>query len=211
MEEEREYGPSGAADTLMASTRRLMLAATTATVTDRQMLEEAERLDAISARLEVTRATRMRRIPFTQERRREVLSGTPWRMFPYNALGVPQQIEVRNGEARSELVLTALHEGPPDLLHGGFGAALLDAVLGVLVMAEVTPAFTAELTVAFHHPTPIGDVIHVDGRIVEVKARTVIAEGTIRHNGRVTMSARGIFVAAAIPRAISPDALSGAH
>ncbi|MCC9196833.1 PaaI family thioesterase [Arthrobacter sp. zg-Y820] len=199
MENDREYGPSNTADTLMAATRRLMLAATTTTVSEQQMLKAAERLDGISSRLEASRAPRMRRIPFTPDRQSEVRSGAGWRMFPYNALGIPQLIEISNGEARSRLRLSAVHEGPPDMLHGGFGAALLDAVLGVLVMAEVTPAFTAELTLTFHHPTPIGEVVEVSGKIVELKARTVVAEGAISHNGRATLSARGIFVPASRP------------
>lgn len=211
MEDRREYGPSEAADALMESTRRLMLAATTTTVSDRQLVAEAEHLDAISERLEANRATRMRRIPFTPERRSEVKSGAEWRMFPYNPLAIPQMIKIRNGEAQSRLRLSAVHEGPPGMLHGGFGAALLDAVLGALVMAEVAPAFTAELKLTFHHPTPLGDVVEVHGTIVEINPRTIIAEGAIRHDGRATLSARGVFVPAKLQQAPAPNAVTPAR
>jgi len=85
------------------------------------------------------------------------------------------------------------------MMHGGFGAAILDALLGVLVMTEVTSAVTAELTLNYHHPTPIGDIVEVHGRVVEVRPRTIIAEGTISHNGRATISARGVFVPVTMP------------
>lgn len=199
MPDDREDGQSVVADALMASTRRLMLAATTTTLSDQQLLREAERLDEISSLLETRRASRMRRVRFTAERREELRAGTPWRWFPYNALGIPQAIEVGDGEARSQLQLSAVHEGPPGMLHGGFGAAILDAVLGVLVMAEVTPALTAELTISFHRPTPIGEPVEVHGRVVEIRPRTVIAEGSISLNGRTTLSARGVFVPLTIP------------
>lgn len=202
--DERDYGRLDASDTLMAATRRLMLAATTASGPEQHLLESAGRLDAISAQLEETQRRRMRRVPFTEERLLEMRAGAPWRMFPYNALGIPQSIEVSGGEARSELRLQAVHEGPPGMLHGGFGAALLDAVLGVLVMAEVRPAVTAELTLSFHHPTPLDETIQVNGRIVEVRPRTIFAEGTITANGVVTVSARGRFVP--VPMPIPPAA-----
>lgn len=196
---EREYGPSPAADELMTALRGLIRAATTTAVAPEEMSRITQGIRDLTADLDRTRNARGRRVPFMPEDRERVQAGAPWRMFPYTPQGIPQEIVVTDGVARSRIDLTAAHEGPPGMLHGGFGAAILDGLLGVLVMAQCTPAVTMELTTRFHRPTPLDCTVEAVGRVVEEGPRRIIAEGAIEHDGVATVTARGVFVPYAMP------------
>ncbi|MCH6231626.1 PaaI family thioesterase [Microbacterium sp. CFH 31415] len=196
---EREYGPSPAADELMTAMRELIRAATTTAAASEEMVRITQGMRDLTADLDRTRHARARRIPFTPEDRERIQAGAPWRMFPYTPQGIPQEIVVTDAVARSRIQLTAAHEGPPGMLHGGFGAAIMDALLGVLVMAECRPAVTVELTTRFLRPTPLDCTVEAVGRVVEQGPRRIIAEGSIEHDGVPTVTARGVFVPYAMP------------
>ncbi len=171
-----------------------MRAVARASVDEDDLRLRAEQIDRIAQDLEVSSLDGVRRVPFAPDRLREIESGRPWHMFPYNPLGIPLAIEVVGGIARATLTLDALHEGPPGLLHGGFAAAMLDAVLGVLVMAEAEPSYTAQLDVSFRHGVPLGTTITVEASLVDIGARRILAEGFVWDGERKAVEARGVFV-----------------
>lgn len=190
----RETGESAVADELTDSVRRLMHAAATTASDDLTLRDVGRQLDGISALLTAEPRAAVRRVPLDEDRLTNIRAGETYRMFPFNPMGIPQSIRLADGVGHSVIELGALHEGPPGKLHGGFSAAVLDALIGVVVMAEVVPAYSVQLDVSFIHTVPLQGVIEARGWVTEVGARRILADGTISHEGRVVVSARGVFV-----------------
>ena len=134
------------------------------------------------------------RIPFDNREIRRVHAGMPWTMFPFNPMGIPLNIEVEGSAARAELTPDALFEGPPGLLHGGFSAAMLDALLGTLVHAQGQPAYTGGLDFRFIRPTALHVPIVMEGRVLKTVGRKSYAEGWLSQGGERTVYVTGLFV-----------------
>lgn len=183
-----------AAGALIAATRRLMDAAATTALSSDELWAAADEIEALASRLEVERRSRVRRIPFDATMVERVRRGERWRMFPFNPFGYPLEIAVADGRAHAELLPGALREGPPGLLHGGFAAALLDALLGTMVLVEVAPAYTATLDLQFLHGTDLDEPVTLAGRVLRAEGRKVWAEGWIEQGGRRTTTAAGLFI-----------------
>lgn len=197
--EVRETGESEIADDLVASVRRLMCAAATTSRDDALLSRVRQQLDQISEVLELDSRLAVRRVPLDDERVEQIRAGGRWRMFPFNPLGIPQSIHVVDGVAVSRIGLGPLYEGPPGLVHGGFSAAVLDALVGVVVMAEVAPSFTARLDISYLRAMPLDGEIEARAWVTEVADRRILAEGAISQAGRVAVEARGVFVPMATP------------
>lgn len=196
----RETGESGVADDLLGAVRGLMRAAATTSRDDETLRRVREQLAELTEVLGSDPREAVRRVPLDDERIAEIRAGKQWRMFPFNPLGIPQSIQIQDGVARSSVELGPLHEGPPGLLHGGFSAAILDALIGVVVMAEVVPSYSVQLDVSFRHAVPLRGTLEAEAWITEVGPRRTLARGTISHAGRVAVEARGVFVPMSQPR-----------
>jgi acyl-coenzyme A thioesterase PaaI-like protein len=96
--------------------------------------------------------------------------------------------------ATANLTPDALHEGPPGLLHGGFSAALLDALLGTLIATQGLFAYTANLQLRYLRGTVLDEPVEIVGEVTRVVGRKVYAEGWISQYGRRTVEAQGVFV-----------------
>lgn len=182
---------------LADAVRRLMDAAVLTTANDPELREAIQTLDALSDQLEGPGASRLR-------------SGTPWPPVeamgrgdrahnpvagPANPLAPPMPIEVGNdGSVRSEVTMRPIHEGPPGGVHGGWVAALLDQLLGAANIAYGVGAMTAELTIRYRKPTPIGVPLVLSARTDSIDGRQVRASGEIAADGVVTAEARGLFI-----------------
>lgn len=98
------------------------------------------------------------------------------------------------GRCWSEFVLGAAYEGPPNLVHGGVSALVLDHMLGEAASEGLSkPRFTGTITVKYLRGTPLGPLrceAWIDGR-AGVK---VFARGTISDASGVTVEAEGIFI-----------------
>jgi acyl-coenzyme A thioesterase PaaI-like protein len=96
---------------------------------------------------------------------------------------------------RGEVTLTAAHEGPPGVVHGGVVAMVLDQILGHAVAAAGRPAMTAELTVRFRKPTPFNHPLALTGRVRSREGRKVRAEAECRTaDGTLTAQGTGLFL-----------------
>lgn len=104
------------------------------------------------------------------------------------------------GRCRAEFIPTAKFQGWKDVLHGGIVSTLLDEALAhALGGAERggggSGAVTAELSVRFKRPVPIGHRVVLTGRVIEVKGRVAEAESEITdEQGTVLASASGKLV-----------------
>jgi acyl-coenzyme A thioesterase PaaI-like protein len=119
-------------------------------------------------------------------------------------------------ETVSRFTPRAEHTATPGYVYGGLIASLLDchgtggAAAAALRMegreigdGEAPRFVTASLQVDFLKPTPLGPVLEVRGRIVEITDRKVVLEETLEADGVVT--ARAKVVAVRMPQSmISP-------
>ncbi|MDP9823960.1 acyl-coenzyme A thioesterase PaaI-like protein [Nocardioides massiliensis] len=184
-----------ALEQLVDATYRLNLAVATSDLDEAVLREARAQLDAVSDRLGARTRTRAMRNSFEAPRqaRRE---GTPYRLCGYTPWGVP--IEARfedDGQAvRSRFVPNALHEGPPDGMHGGVGGYLMDCVLGILIQAQDKRAVTARLEIDYRARTPLDQEMELYGRITRREGRKIWAEGWIESGGTRTLEASGLFI-----------------
>ena len=63
-----------------------------------------------------------------------------------------------DGRVWSDFHLGAAYEGPPDLVHGGVAALILDQMLGEAAGAGGKPGMTGTLTLTYRQGTPLGDL-----------------------------------------------------
>jgi alpha-methylacyl-CoA racemase len=96
-----------------------------------------------------------------------------------NASAPPLRIEYRDGVAEGRCTLGPGHEGPPLHGHGGVSAMLLDQVLGHAAVASGHPGVTADLSVRYRRPVPLGVPLRVWGRVTETQGRRTMVTGGI--------------------------------
>jgi acyl-coenzyme A thioesterase PaaI-like protein len=119
-----------------------------------------------------------------------------------NPMGLDVQFFRDGDEAVSHVVLGPAFEGAPNRAHGGVVAAIFDDLMGFVLTIYESPAYTAELTVRYRRPTPVGEEIEFRSRL---KSRTgrrlhIEAEATDVSDptGPRIAEATGLFIA--IPR-----------
>jgi acyl-coenzyme A thioesterase PaaI-like protein len=94
----------------------------------------------------------------------------------------------------SEVTMRAIHAGPPDALHGGWVASLLDQLLGMANASAGLGGMTVELTIRYRKATPLNVPLTIRARTDSVEGRKVFASGEIVAGGDVTAEATGVFV-----------------
>lgn len=96
------------------------------------------------------------------------------------------------------------HEAFPGVLNGGIIGALLDchsnwtAAWHLMTRdSETTPpcTVTAEFAVKLTRPTPSGETIDLEARVVESSHDRAVVEATLSAGGKVCATCRGTFVA----------------
>lgn len=121
-------------------------------------------------------------------------AGEPWEVFTHNPMGIPLRISASETEATATVITTALFEGPPGIVHGGFVAAMLDALLSTLVQAQDIRAVTVRLDVRFLRAVETGTQLHLWGTVEAVKGRKVSAVGRIRADDDLVAEAEALFI-----------------
>ncbi len=88
------------------------------------------------------------------------------------------------------------HQGYPGRVHGGVVAAMLDETLGRAIWSDRTAwGVTAELTIRYKAPVPLGQMLTVVGRITNTRRRLFEAEGELLlADGATAVVASGKFV-----------------
>ncbi|WP_322800003.1 PaaI family thioesterase [Thermoflexus sp.] len=98
---------------------------------------------------------------------------------------------------RAEVVIPEVYQGYPGVAHGGVVAALLDEAAGRAVMIEAPERFmvTAQLTVRYHHPVPIGQTLLLVARPLRAGTRLARARAELRRpDGTLCAEAEAILV-----------------
>jgi uncharacterized protein (TIGR00369 family) len=114
-----------------------------------------------------------------------------------NVHGVRTAFFVEDGAVKARLSLPPHVNGYKGVAHGGVVAALLDETMGwsATVFGAKHPMYvTAELTVKYLAPIPVGEPVEIVARLVEDAGRVAYAEGEVTCGGRVRARASGKFM-----------------
>jgi acyl-coenzyme A thioesterase PaaI-like protein len=114
-----------------------------------------------------------------------------------NVHGLHLPIRARAGVVFADLVLAADYEGWQGIAHGGIIAALLDEVMEWALFETDAWGVTAEMQVRYRAPVPIGEPIHVEGRVTGGRRRLYDTASTIVDAaGNILAEASGRYLAA---------------
>jgi acyl-coenzyme A thioesterase PaaI-like protein len=171
-----------------------MLAAGTTNVEVSSLLEAQLLIDQATELLSIRTREEGLRLNFDRDAIALTRAGKPWGVFRHNPLGIPLLIQVCGGRASATLNPNALLEGPPRLLHGGFTAAMMDALLSTLVQAQDIRAVTVRLDVQFLEAVPLDLPLELSGEVLDVSGRKVTARGTMSRNGTPVARADALLI-----------------
>lgn len=116
---------------------------------------------------------------------------------PRNAVAPPLRVRTDpDGVTRGEADLGVAYEGPPNHVHGGVLALLVDHVLGVTASSGRRPTMTGTLTLRYRRPTKLGPV-RLEGRIVRQEGVKMFVAAEVLDDEGVTVAAEGIWI---VPR-----------
>ncbi len=111
-----------------------------------------------------------------------------------NAIAPPLAIEHDDsGRAWADFHLGAAYEGPPNLVHGGVSALILDQMLGEAAGAGGKPGMTGTLTLRYRRGTRLGD-LRAESWIDRSEGIKTWAKGHILDDEGVTVEAEGVFI-----------------
>jgi acyl-coenzyme A thioesterase PaaI-like protein len=111
-----------------------------------------------------------------------------------NPIAPPMTVRVLDDcSVEGSVTLRPIHEGPPDAVHGGWVATVLDQLLGHANAAAGVPSYTVQLTVRYRRPTPYGVPLTLRARTDDVEGRRVLTSGEIIVDGVVTAEASAVF------------------
>lgn len=183
-----------AARELVTAVRGLMVVASITDV-DAPTIRRATQLVGCAHEMLAARVlTRGRRDHLNRSAIARLRGGEPWEIFTHNPMGIPLRITVSGAEATATVITTALFEGPPGIVHGGFVAAMLDALLSTLVQAQDIRAVTVRLDVRFLRAVETGTQLHLRGSVKAVEGRKVRAAGRIYGDDDLVAEAEALFI-----------------
>ncbi|XP_068108473.1 acyl-coenzyme A thioesterase THEM4-like [Hyperolius riggenbachi] len=87
-------------------------------------------------------------------------------------------------------------EGPPGYTHGGCIATMIDTTIGGGVVFKFGRVFTANLSVNFRNPIPLGTTVLIDSQVDKIEGRKVYTSCQVRsHDGAVVHNdATALFI-----------------
>lgn len=87
--------------------------------------------------------------------------------------------EDRDGQVTATFTPRDEHQGYPGVLHGGIAAAVLDEVLGRVVIGRGVWLVTARIELRYKRMIPLGQPLTVLGRVRRETRRLLEAEGEL--------------------------------
>lgn len=99
-------------------------------------------------------------------------------------------------EIEARVTLRSAHEGAPNRSHGGIVAALFDDVFGFVLGMIQQAAFTGDLYVRYHAPTPLFRELACRVRLSERQGRKLLLTGELTDvtSGEVVASSKATFI-----------------
>lgn len=183
-----------ALNALIESTRDLMAAAATTDLDPPDLAAATALIEEATKLLSLRRRHRVHRMPIDKVWSARARTGEPVRMASLNPLRFPLDVVVDGYRATAVMTPAAIHEGPLEGLHGGWSAAILDHILGVLVCAHDLPARTARLDLTYRRLTRLDVPAEFCAEIVEISGRKAITRAWISQEDATTVEADGLFI-----------------
>lgn len=184
---------SAGAQALGAAVRELMDATVLTLADDAERAAVADELDALVKQLRAGGVREHMPRPDSDGMRRGERPFSPV-IGAANPIAPPVSVRVLDDRSvEGTVTMRPIHEGPPDAVHGGWVATLLDQLLGHANAAAGVPSYTVELTVRYLRPTPYGVPLTLRARTGEVDGRRVETSGEIIAEGVVTAEATAVF------------------
>lgn len=123
-----------------------------------------------------------------------------------NPMGVAIVVR-RDGDAvEADVHVGAAFEGAPRRAHGGIVAAILDDLMGYVLMVHETPAFTGQLSVRYLAPTPVESDLMARAWLDRREDRKLwLASSLATPEGETIATAEGLFIAVARDRFRNPE------
>jgi acyl-coenzyme A thioesterase PaaI-like protein len=86
-------------------------------------------------------------------------------------------------------------EGPPDTVHGGAIAAVLDEAMGAVCWMNGHPVVGARITINYLHMTPVGFAGRVESWIEHIERRKVFLKSRLTGNeGKLHAEGEALFI-----------------
>ncbi len=125
----------------------------------------------------------------------------PMELFPYspligsfNPVSPPMEFRVEGDVIHGRGRFGAQFCGPPNHVHGGVVAAVMDELLGAVNVVNALGAMTGTLTIRYRRPTPLFEEVRLEGRTAGSEGRKVFARGSMWHGEELLAEAEGVFI-----------------
>ena len=86
------------------------------------------------------------------------------------------------------------YEGPPNHVHGGWVAAILDHFMGMAQVRAGNAGMTGGLDIRYRRPTPLNCELQLVASLTPLTERKMQVDAELSHEGEVTASASAVFV-----------------
>ncbi|WP_233243814.1 PaaI family thioesterase [Paraconexibacter algicola] len=93
-----------------------------------------------------------------------------------------------------EVLLDERHSGAPGYAHGGAIAAIMDDLLGQVLIPLDRPGVTATITVDFRGPALLGRTLSLESWCEKIDGRKLHMRGEIRDGDTLVAEARALFI-----------------
>lgn len=117
---------------------------------------------------------------------------------PGSPHGLDMVVHRRGDRIEAIFSLGASHEGAPQRSHGGIVALAFDDAMGFVLNVIKIMAFTGELKIRYHAPTPLRRELVLHAWLDRREGRKIFIEATLRENvddAPVLASASAVFIA----------------
>lgn len=112
-----------------------------------------------------------------------------------NPMGVAMVVRRDDEQVEAEVHLGAAFEGAPRRAHGGIVAAILDDIMGYVLLVLGTPAFTGQLDVTYLAPTPVETDLVARARLDRREGRKLWMIGELSTaDGTPIARSAGLFI-----------------
>lgn len=124
-------------------------------------------------------------------------TGFPYRAIagPANPGAIPMDRNFEESSVSSEVTLQHMHGGAPGRAHGGVLAGIFDELAGAAPRLVGAMSATAQLTINYRAPIPIGEPLKLRVWIHDRDGRKIFVRGDARRDGDVIADIEALFIA----------------
>jgi acyl-CoA thioesterase FadM len=112
-----------------------------------------------------------------------------------NAIAPPLRLHPFEGGLEGTVCFSAAYQGANAMVHEGAVALVLDVALAEANIQAGAVGVTAQLTLRFHRPIPVGCELHVTSRHDSMNGRKIFSSGQLWMDKELCVSAEGLFIA----------------